>query len=690
MTIHDEIDNFLAADSHGELSDEERNALHAHLVECGTCRQAHQETKIMNEILEEKLVSERPDAAFEQRMLGAFRDRAPKKTGTLPKLIVDLMRLHSAQIAAVAAVLLALVQIGRMITGGNGFPLPSQYGRDERVIVTGSKIPPAEETDEIRKAAPLASAGSPLGERNLGKVGERPAPRKLDSMAKAPTAQTSPAGAVSSLAYGGSAGLTQSRESSADLATTFREGTVPPPGANSLAESAQTPAAVEPGRKLIRNAKLELEVVSFDDGVAKISAFANEERGYIATSGSQKQANGKLRGEVVLKVLPENLDRFLQKLRGLGELKNQTIGTEDVTKAYFDTDARLKNARVMEQRLIDMLKAKTGKVSDLLQVEKELGRVREEIEKMQGELKYWDSQVQFATVTISLSEKDLEEPAAFLLKERTQLALYVNDVEKTYNDIKTLASPKVQITNAQLDRDNAGRVAAHLSMLIVPEESDAVVSRVKGMGRVENFQVQTERVAQGGNGMSENAKTKRDKVALNITISRETDEQPVQETSLRILTSNVDQNAARLKADAVKSGAEIRNSTFSRDPDGREVASISLRLPMKNYAAMMKSLNQLGAMKDVSVQRHDKIDKNPSQENAPADISIQIYSRGNIVSSDTALFATLRNTIAQGVGALMWSLRMIGVAIAFLAPWVVALVGVIWVTRRIARARNKT
>src|SRR6202011_2253257 len=176
-------------------------------------------------------------------------------------------------------------------------------------------------------------------------------------------------------------------------------------------------------------------------------------------------------------------------------------------------------------------------------------------EQMQGELKFWDSQVQFATVTISLSEKDMEEPAAFLLKERAQLSLYSPDVEKIYNDIKSLSSPKVQITNAQLDRDNSGRISARVSVLIAPEESDGVIGKVKAMARVENFQVQTERVAQGGNGMSENAKTKRDKVALNITISRETDEQPVQETSLRILTSKVDQSAARLKADAVKSGA---------------------------------------------------------------------------------------------------------------------------------------
>ena len=311
--------------------------------------------------------------------------------------------------------------------------------------------------------------------------------------------------------------------------------------------SAETPAPELANRKLIRNATVELEIVSFDDAVQKITAFAKEERGYVATTDSQKQANGKLRGQVVVKVLPENLDRFLQKIRGLGELKNQTLGTEDVTKAYFDTDARLKNARVMEQRLIDMLKTKTGKVSDLLQVEKELGRVREEIEKMQGELKYWDSQVQFATVTISLAEKDMEEPAAFLIKERSQLALYAPDVEKIYNDIKALASSKVQITNAQLNRDYSGRVSATMSMLIAPEESDAVIGRVKSFGRVENFQTQTERIAQGGTGMAENAKTKRDKVELNITISREEQEQAFQQTTLRIRTSSVDEKAKELR-----------------------------------------------------------------------------------------------------------------------------------------------
>ncbi len=659
-TIHDEIDAWLTADLHGELSDGEQSALHAHLLDCTACRKTHQEIKTMNKILEETLAQEKPDPAFEQRMLAGFRDRAPQRAG-LVKLLVDLMRLRAVQITAVAAVLLGLVQIGRLITGENA---TTPRGREryvgEQFAAQPSQFP----------ASPAAQSGA------LAKSDEVAAGRPQDLALKEPPP---PAPAQSK----------DEGRGRAEVERTIVTGSNIPTAAEEAAQAqVHEPAPALANRKLIRNATVEMEIVSFDAAVPKITAFANEEHGYVATTDSEKQANGKLRGQVVVKVLPENLDRFLQKIRSLGELKNQALGTEDVTKAYFDTDARLKNAHVMEQRLIDMLKTKTGKVSDLLQVEKELGRVREEIEKMQGELKYWDSQVQFATVTISLAEKDMEEPAAFLLKERAQLALYAPDVEKIYNEIKSLASPKVQITNAQLNHDYSGRVSAQVNMLIAPEESDGVIGRVKGFGRAENFQTQTQRIAQGGTGISENARTKRDKVELNIAISREEQEQAFQQTSLRIRTSSVNEKAKELRALAGKQGGRIRSSTFSSDPNGREVASVSLRVPMKNYPALMQSLDSLGKVENVSVQRQDRTDAQIDEANAPADVSIQVYSQGNIVTEESGLFATLRRTLAQSAGAIMWSLRMIGVAVAFLAPWVIALVALVWITRRVIRARQ--
>jgi anti-sigma factor RsiW len=676
-TIHDEIDNWLAADLHNELSPDERSALHAHLVDCAECRKTHQETKVMNKILEETLAQEKTDPAFEQRMVIGFRNRIPEKGG-LVKLLSDLMRLRAAQITAVAAVLLGLVQLGRMITGET--PIASR-ARD-RYANEQLFEPPS----QIAASAEPGRAGA------LDKSDELAAGKRKDLALAAPQSRAETGLKLQRDFKEFPATVAPAKAAQAGMAA--KETRIESNVMSYAAEpsSAETPVPEVANRKLIRNATVELEIISFDDAVQRITAFANEERGYVATTNSDKQANGKLRGQVVVKVLPENLDRFLQKIRGLGELKNQTLGTEDVTKAYFDTDARLKNAHVMEQRLIDMLNTKTGKVSDLLQVEKELGRVREEIEKMQGELKYWDSQVQFATVTISLAEKDMEEPAAFLLKERAQLALYAPDVEKIYNDIKALASSRsrgMQITNAQLNRDYSGRVSAQLSVLIAPTESDGVIGRVKGFGRVENFQTQTERVAQGGEGLSENAKTKRDKVELNITISREEQEQALQQTSLRIRTSSVDEKAKELRALADKQGGRVRNSTFNRDPDGREFANVSLRVPMKNYPALMQSLGSLGKVENVTVQRQDRTGTQIDEANAPADISIQVYSQGNIVSHESGLLATVRRTVAQSAVAIAWSVRMIGVAVAFLAPWVIATVALIWIARRVIRARAK-
>ena len=667
-TIHNEIDNWLAADAHDQLSEEERHAFGNHLVECATCRQLHQENKIINQILEEKFTKEKPDAAFEQRMVAGFHNRVPQRSGSIAKLIVDLMRLRVTQITAVAAMLLALVQVGRIITGeGTTMPRNREYAAEEQFA--------AQPTQLLLPSSNEVSALSKSGDRRDNET-DQLAPGKTFARSQVAAAPAAPQTEAKDKKQE-RAEVERTRVTESNVSTAEKVEPTP----------VEAQASALANRKLIRNAQVELEIVSFDAAVQKITAFANEERGYVETTNSEKQANGKLRGTVVVKVVPENLDRFAQRIRDLGELKNQTLGTEDITKAYFDTDSRLKNARVMEQRLIDMLKKKSDDINDLLQVERELGRVREQTEQMQGELKYWDSQVQFATVTIQLTEKDMEVPAAFLLKERAQLALYAPEVEKVYNEIKALASPKVQITSAQLDRDNTGRVSARVNTLIAPEESDAQIARVKMMGRTENFQAQTERVAQGGAGMSENAKTKRDKVELNITISREEQEQAIQQTSLRIRTSAIDEKTKELRSLTEKQNGRVRSSSFSRDPDGREFANVSLRVPMKNYSALMQSLDALGKVENVSVQRQDRTGVQVDEANAPADLSIQVYTQGNIVSQETGLFATLRRTLGQSAGAIMWSLRMIGVAIAFLAPWAIALAAIIWVARRVVRAR---
>ena len=685
--IHNDIESWLAAAVHDELSPAERAEFDAHLASCATCRALLQEQITMSNMIQNTLHADRPDSAFEQRMLAQFRSSAPQTRGNVVSFLGRLMQARATQITALAAVLLGMTQLGRLLT-------------DEQLDAPVAETAALARRDggapaEASQRARAATAAQSRSESRVGGIGRReslapPAaaaqPKAFaDAVPSSPLAAAPPSVTSQAAPRGGAdtnAAVEYSPEApSEEMAAASDAAIVPEP-------TPGAPVGTPDNRKLIRNAQVELEVVKFDDAVQRITAFATEDRGFVATSSSERQANGKLRGTLVVKVLPETLDEFLLKLRSIGEVKNQTLGTDDVTKQYFDTESRLNNARVMEQRLIDILKTKSTKVADLLEVEKELGRVREQIEQMQGSIKYLDAQIAFATVTITLAEKDMDLPAAFLLKRRAQLALFSTDVEKTFAEVKGVVDgAKAQISSSSLDRDSTGEATARLTLLIVPEEADALIERIKGMGRVQNYNEQTDRIPQGGGtGMSDTAKVERDKVELSITISRNEQEPALQTTSLRILTSDVTDKVARLKEQAAKSGAEIRSSSFNRNPDGQEFAYVTLRVAMKNYLALVSSFDELGKVKDLSVHREDRRGV-INEATAPADINIQVYSEGDIVTDESGIIATIRRTLAQGVTALMWSLRMIGVAIAFLAPWVIALAVAVWLVKRVSHLR---
>jgi len=90
--------------------------------------------------------------------------------------------------------------------------------------------------------------------------------------------------------------------------------------------------------------------------------------GFIATVNSDKLANGKVRGSVVVRVPPENLDQLILDLRTnlgkTGELKNQRIGSQDITKQYTDLESRLRAARAMESTIRES--SSTGNPSSMM------------------------------------------------------------------------------------------------------------------------------------------------------------------------------------------------------------------------------------------------------------------------------------------------------------------------------------
>jgi hypothetical protein len=171
--------------------------------------------------------------------------------------------------------------------------------------------------------------------------------------------------------------------------------------------------AATAGRKIIYNARVDLvteDLSAFESKLRRLVAASN---GYVADSEVSGKAGVRRDATWKVRVPVDAYDAFLEGAKSLGEMVSVKADAQDVTEEYFDLEARLANKKVEEQRLIKLLTDATGKLEEILKVEHELSRVREEVERFQGRIRALANLTSLTTVTISAREvHDYEPPQA--------------------------------------------------------------------------------------------------------------------------------------------------------------------------------------------------------------------------------------------------------------------------------------
>ena len=165
------------------------------------------------------------------------------------------------------------------------------------------------------------------------------------------------------------------------------------------------PSSPAAGPMIARTATLVIVAKDFDAVRAAVERIVTQHQGYIAelTTNSPKEAARTL--AATLRIPAPRLNAALAELEALGRVEQETQAGEEVTKQYTDLVARLKNSRATEQRLVDILRQRPGKVSEVLEVEQEIARVRGEIEQMEADRKSLETRVQFATMKLQVNEE---------------------------------------------------------------------------------------------------------------------------------------------------------------------------------------------------------------------------------------------------------------------------------------------
>ncbi|HVH68202.1 MAG TPA: DUF4349 domain-containing protein [Gemmatimonadales bacterium] len=178
--------------------------------------------------------------------------------------------------------------------------------------------------------------------------------------------------------------------------------------ARSSAAAATGNAAMFPrssiANMVIRTGQASLEVDSLERAVAEVRLLAGRVGGYIANTTMQTGRRELRSARLEVKLPADRFDDGLGGLATIGKIESVNITAEDVGEEFTDVTARMANARRLESRLIDLLATRTGKLKDVLDVEQELARVREEIERYEGRLRYLRAHAALSTLTIDVHE----------------------------------------------------------------------------------------------------------------------------------------------------------------------------------------------------------------------------------------------------------------------------------------------
>jgi len=155
---------------------------------------------------------------------------------------------------------------------------------------------------------------------------------------------------------------------------------------------------------IARTAQLTITTKDLDKARASLEDILKQHKGYLGDLNTSDPTDAAHVLNATLRVPVDQLESVIAELKKLGRVESESQAGEEITQQYVDLEARLANSRNSERRMTDLLRDRTGKLSDVLSVEKEIDRVRGEIEQMEAERKTMRNRVDFATVTVKLTE----------------------------------------------------------------------------------------------------------------------------------------------------------------------------------------------------------------------------------------------------------------------------------------------
>ncbi|WP_203295145.1 DUF4349 domain-containing protein [Luteirhabdus pelagi] len=160
-------------------------------------------------------------------------------------------------------------------------------------------------------------------------------------------------------------------------------------------------------QKIIKTANLAFSTQKPEETHARILQLTQQYEGFVANDNAGKSYN-RIYRNMTVRIPTANFQKFIDGIsEGVEYFDRRDISRQDVTEEFVDLQARLKAKRELENRYLELLK-QAKNVKEMLEIERELATIREEIEAKQGRLQYLQDRVSISTVSIEFYKETSE------------------------------------------------------------------------------------------------------------------------------------------------------------------------------------------------------------------------------------------------------------------------------------------
>ena len=303
-----------------------------------------------------------------------------------------------------------------------------------------------------------------------------------------PAASPAPAGAPGAFGGDGSMSLTLTSNAARDTEG-FRS-----------AKSASAGGASQNStslRQVISQGSMTVEVEDVSTAAARVRAIAEGAGGFVEQLSSFGVDEFQ-ESTLTVRVPQEAFFSVFEQIKALGKVQSENAGSEDVTERFIDLEARLKSAQREEASLLSLLD-RAQQISEILIIERELTRLRTELEQVQGQLNFLERRVDLATITVFLTPPQRDDAQA----PSGSLTIETVDVDASVDAVKAVVSQ----VNGKIDQVftsvQDGRQRATMTVRVFSDDFNLVVAAVEDQGGLVSKEVREGREGSAGTGSDE-------------------------------------------------------------------------------------------------------------------------------------------------------------------------------------------